>query len=222
MLPTPPTPQAVSSSTFVPPPVDGSLTLGEIFDYNSKHSSTHPYFIYEDESTHAITPVNWRSLVRAIHQVSKVIESHGIPPPTSSSPPTRVIAILALIDTISYFTLIHGVMRAGYIPFPISPRNSPAAIAHLLSKTNATHIFVSEDPSMQGLSAGSLKVLAAQGGQEVQRITTPFFDELYLTYSNEDDSLPPAAEKREFDSVALILHSSGTSRLSVHSIAHLE
>jgi len=204
LLPPVPNPQALSSSTFKAPPVDGSLTVSELFDYNAEHSPQHPIFIYEEPSTKKLTPVNWKSLRRATHRVAQIVESQQVPAP-------RIVAILALVDTVTYFTLIHGIIRAGHVPFPLSPRNSPAAIAHLLNKTECTHMFVSEDPSMQGLATGSLKVLAGQGGHQVKRIPTPFFDELYEPRPKEDSIPIPKAKKVDLEGPGLILHSSGTA-----------
>lgn len=43
-----PTPQGYASSTFHPPPADGSLCLPELFEYHSVHSPDHPLFVYAD------------------------------------------------------------------------------------------------------------------------------------------------------------------------------
>lgn len=204
LLPPVPNPQGLSSSTFVAPPIDGTLTVAEVFDHNAERSPDHPFFVYQEPSTKEIVQIPWKSVRLATHRVARIVESYNVPAP-------RIVAILALVDTISYFTLIHGIIRAGYAPFPLSPRNSPAAIAHLLSKTECTHMFVSEDPSMQGLSAGSLKVLAGQGGHHVERLPVPFFDEVYAPQSDEEALSIPKAKKVDLTSPGLILHSSGRS-----------
>lgn len=43
-------------------------------------------------------------------------------------------------------------MRAGFVPFPISPRNTPSAIFHLLHSTGTRHILSSSDPGVQRLT----------------------------------------------------------------------
>lgn len=70
-------------------------------------------------------------------------------------------------------------------------------------------MFVSDDPSMQGLATGSLKTLAGQGGHQVKRIPTPFFDELYELRPKEDSIPIPKAKKVDLAGPGLILHSSG-------------
>lgn len=203
LLPPVPTRQGAKSSTFVTPPLDGSITSAELFDFNAENSPEHPFFVYQEPSTKELVEIPWKKVRLATHRVAKIVESHNVPAP-------RIIAILALVDTISYFTLTHGIIRAGYVPFPLSPRNSPAAIAHLLSKTECTHLFVSEDPSMQGLSAGSLKVLASQGGQSVERIPIPFFDDVYAEATEEELNAITKVKHAELTGPGLILHSSGT------------
>lgn len=202
VLPPVPTPQGLKTKDFKAPPLDGSLTLVEVFEYNAKHSPNHAFFRYEDTPGH-FKNINWKQLHRATYRVARIVESHKVPEP-------KIVAILALIDTVSYFTLIHGIIRAGHIPFPLSPRNSPAAIAHLLAKTKVTHMFVSGDPSMQGLSAGALKMAKATEGHSVELIPTPFYTELYESRPEEDRKPIPPAKKADLKAQGLMLHSSGT------------
>ncbi len=49
-----------------------------------------------------------------------------------------------IVDTITYYTMIMAVMRRGYAIIPISPRNSPAAVAHLI-KTVCVNAFLWEE-----------------------------------------------------------------------------
>jgi acyl-CoA synthetase (AMP-forming)/AMP-acid ligase II len=203
LLPPNPNTQALKATDFVVPPLDGSLNISQVIDFNAKHSPHHPFFRYDDPSTRFVD-VSWRAIQRATYRAAQIVQSYEV---RSDAGASRVIAILALVDTISYFTLILGILRAGYIPFPLSPQNSPAVIARLLGKTKTAHIFVSEDQSMLELSAEALKVLAGQGGQVVERLPTPFYDELYAARLKEDTILP--ARSTEMSSVALYLHTSG-------------
>ena len=205
LLPPTPLTHGSNSKTFTQPPLDGSLSIAEVFDYHAHNSPEHPIFIYEDEPG-KIETIYWPQLVHATARVASLIRSYNVP---SEAPATKVIAVLALADTITYFTLIHGIIRAGYVPFPLSPRNSPEAIAHLLIKSRATHMLVSGDPSMQGLSAGSLKRLAAdEGSIKVERLSVPFFADLYAPFDEKKESLE-SPEKVDLDATCLMLHSSG-------------
>lgn len=77
---------------------------------------------------------------RASHRVAHIVR------PLRQGAPQEIIAIIASTTTILYITLIDGIIRAGIVvspsfrglptritshtfqPFPISPRNSPAAV----------------------------------------------------------------------------------------------
>lgn len=43
-----PTPHGQNTPTFHPPPLDGSLSIPEIFEFHAEHSPEHPVFIYDD------------------------------------------------------------------------------------------------------------------------------------------------------------------------------
>ena len=42
--------QGLDHATFSPPPVDGSLSIPEIYEYNGRHSPDHPAFVYSVKS----------------------------------------------------------------------------------------------------------------------------------------------------------------------------
>ena len=98
-------------------------------------------------------------------------------------------------------------MRAGFTVFPISPRNSPAAIAHLLLKTSPAHLIIGPEPSLKELMAISYDLIKKDGAQPPQVSEMPFFDALYGTQLSPFEPLPPV--KRGHDDIALIMHSSG-------------
>lgn len=104
-----------------------------------------------------------------------------------------------------------GIMRAGYVPFPISTRNSPAAVAHLLEKTNVKHLIVGVDPAMQSLAAESLETLKSQHPSATVPTTSqmPVFSDLY------DERLGPVRaedvpyKQPSMQKPVFLLHSSG-------------
>ena len=119
--------------------------------------------------------------------------------------------------------MIHATIRAGYRAFPISPRNSPAAIVHLLNKTGSHLVLVSDDAPMQALAAatrealeGAEELLAMDQNErkqhEVKWLATPSFHDFYPVEGVDPnfESLPPMA-RPELSSPALILHSSGST-----------
>lgn len=74
-----PAPQAQSSDTFHPPPVDGTRSLPELYEYNAKHSPDHPLFAFADDSGATRTikyPEAWRMIQRAAKIAHGYVAKH--------------------------------------------------------------------------------------------------------------------------------------------------
>lgn len=101
-------------------------------------------------------------------------------------------------------------MRVGLTPFPLSIRNSPIAIAHLIKKTEIQRLFVSPDPAMQRLCKDSLAILK-QDGVDVEVIPMIQFDTISdeSAQAAELDMLDLQVPKTDMNTLAIILHSSG-------------
>lgn len=116
-----------------------------------------------------------------------------------------------LLDTITYFTMIMAVIRVNCIAFPISPRNSGAAIAHLINKVNITHILLGHEQSMLDLAEETLKILGTEYPSTTPPSITPIplFAELYLGtgVSVDADDLP--ITRTASDDIIFYMHSSG-------------
>ena len=69
-----PNSQALCSSTFRVPPLDGSLSLPEIFDWQYEHSPDQPVFRYTDDAGNN-TIVRMAEVVRAIHRAARHIQA---------------------------------------------------------------------------------------------------------------------------------------------------
>ncbi|KAJ3569819.1 hypothetical protein NP233_g4796 [Leucocoprinus birnbaumii] len=202
-----PCPQAQNSLTFSPPPLDGSLTLPEIYDHHLFKSTKHPLFAYDDDS--GVHNITWGQAGQAIHTAARRLSSVVPPRDTREMP---VVAILAVIDQLSYFTLTAGIMRAGYRAFPISPRNSERGVANLLLKMKVEYLIVSKDEAMRRVAQGACDLVREEQEQplDVTLLDAPMFTELFSTQSGNFEPLP-ALEKASVDDVALILHSSGST-----------
>lgn len=104
-------------------------------------------------------------------------------------------------------------MRAGFGVFPISPRNSPEAIAHLLKQTGTKYLMVGKEPMLQKLAAATLEILRRPDGKsesfDVTLLDMPVFEDIYpANASSEQERMYPAI-RYDPQSIALILHSSG-------------
>lgn len=110
-------------------------------------------------------------------------------------------------DSITFCTIVMGIIRAGYVPFPISPRNSPAAVAHLLSTKEVSHLLVGGEHSLQNLATASSNLMKASTAK-IPTSLMPIYDDLYV--SGEGAPFNPLPFKRPaIDEVIIILHSSG-------------
>lgn len=99
-----------------------------------------------------------------------------------------------------------GTMRTGWTLFKISPRNSPQAVSHLLSKTGATYLFVSVEDSIQSLADAAIKQLAPDS---VQKCAMPTYDALFPTGGVDPSFTPEPLGEFRLDDDGLVLHSSG-------------
>ncbi|KAK0190081.1 NRPS-like enzyme [Armillaria mellea] len=177
-----------SSLTFTRPPLDGSLTYPEIFDYNAQHSPDHPVFQFYDQDH--IQKVTWSEVAKAIHAAGRIVLENVL-----RTDVVPVVGVLAHADSITFLTVVAGIIRSGYSAFPISTRNSPAAVAHLLESTGCKNLFVSDDPAIQ-------EVIRMQDGTNT--IPMPTFEDLYLKSSSEP--LPHLTETWTFAGTVLSAH----------------
>lgn len=187
--------QATSGvSSFRTPPLD--LTLPGIYDFHRLHNPTHPIFCWDtDDGVHFLT---WAKASQGIHNVARRVAS-------AVGSTRTVVAILAVTDQISYFAHIAGIIRAGHCAFPISPRNSDAAVANLLHKAGAKYVLVSGDRAMQKLAQSAQERL---DGASVVVLDVPSFKEIFET---EPEGTLPDVQDIGRDATALILHSSGST-----------
>ncbi|KAK0470423.1 NRPS-like enzyme [Desarmillaria tabescens] len=198
-----PAPQGVSSSTFKPPPLDGSLTVPELFDYNGFHSPKHTLFRYDSLDNDGSRGITWEEGVAAFHVAGHYFKEH-----INNEFPV-VVGILANTDLMTYFTVLVALMRLGKIPFPISSRNSVAAIIHLMKSTNSRYLVVSGDATLQTL-ADIVCCHFTESDEKIITISMPRFADLF---PSELPSYQPLAPIRpEWSQTAVILHSSGTTR----------
>ncbi|KAK7470239.1 hypothetical protein VKT23_001674 [Stygiomarasmius scandens] len=201
------------SATFVPPPLDGSITAIGILDWHYAQSPSHPFFLYA-QSSESNVAITWKEVIEAVYTGTKLIHDRV-------QGGSKVVGILSQSDTIPYYTTVLAIMRANCIPFPISPRNSPQAVAHLINKVGVAHVLVGYDQKMQQLMERATEFLKEEYHYATDNIPTssmvPVFEDLYL--QNVGDSKErimrikeeiPLKEVQPLD-VQIYLHSSGST-----------
>ncbi|KAJ6576444.1 hypothetical protein DFH09DRAFT_1149378 [Mycena vulgaris] len=199
----PPPPGSSSESlAFKQPPLDGSLLLPQIIDNHANDNPTYPLFRYIDLDG-ALNTIPWSRAIPAFQKAAQFVREQVAEANLEERP---VIAILGSIDQITYFSLIAGVMRAGYQVFPVSPRNSELAVSHLLQATNCSHVIVSADATAQKQAECAVAAITTQGGI-LKVIPTPSFEELFS--ASVVPEVPPVRNLQSGET-GLILHSSGS------------
>jgi acyl-CoA synthetase (AMP-forming)/AMP-acid ligase II len=116
---------------------------------------------------------------------------------------------------VTYLTTEVGILRTGFSVFPISTRNSPEAIAHLLKKTGTSHLLIGGEPMLQKLAATTLELLRADGHHEIPSSHMPHFEDLYLP-DPDNEFKPYPSVKFDLDAPSLVLHSSGQPRVGLY------
>ncbi|TEB21758.1 acetyl-CoA synthetase-like protein [Coprinellus micaceus] len=203
-----PCPQG-TRSPFSPPPLrDGNLTLPGIYEFHNQRNPNHTLFCWPtDEGTKSLS---FSAANRGFNNVARLVtDSVGGP---GDSP--AVVAIIAVVDQVSYFALISGIIRAGHCAFPISHRNSAVAVADLLRKSNTKALLISNDKQTKDLvhAARDLLHLEEDEGHEVRLIEVPTLDAIFGGTLNDTHLLSLLDVKIiQRNSNALILHSSGST-----------
>ncbi|GJE96032.1 acetyl-CoA synthetase-like protein [Phanerochaete sordida] len=202
----------VEISHVEPPPIDGSLSsLLEFADYQATHHGELPWLIYPAQpSSNNLAAVSFAEMVSASHRIAHAIR------PRREGTDGRVMAVILHTDAIVYVAVLLGVLRAGFVPYPISPRNSPQGVEHMLKTTACLDI----------LAHASTAVLVRQACEElalnskhVRVHDLPPMSEMLPTLFGKADqpstfSPYPASERpADPESPWLIVHSSGSTGL---------
>ncbi|KAJ6457244.1 putative aminoadipate reductase [Mycena sanguinolenta] len=188
------------------PPLDCSLNVAQILDFHVTHENRSAAYSFTDEVGNT-AEISHFELSRAAHRVAHLLrpQRHGLN--------GQVLAIVAQTDVLIYQTIVVGCIIAGLVPFPISHRNTTAALFHLLKNT------------------GSHRVLTTKGsGRLVETVATdnaayqlsieeiPLLGQIYPHLGHETTehpfvAYPSPATTISLDDVALYLHSSGSTGL---------
>lgn len=93
------------SQVLAYPPLDGSLLLHEIPDFNSYHNPLHPCFVYSGDNEQ-VCSITHLEFARGVHRVAHAV--HHLPLASA-------VGVLALTDTLLYHAVFFGLMKAGHV-----------------------------------------------------------------------------------------------------------
>ncbi|TFK32050.1 hypothetical protein BDQ12DRAFT_729010 [Crucibulum laeve] len=212
VLPLPVTNQAYSGTAcnnFKLPPLDGSLTLPEIYDWHYESNPRHSVFIFENHPRAGYTHLTYTEVVPAIHNAARYIGFVFELDIDNLDKTMSPVALLATSDTVTTFCTILGMMRIGIPIFPISHHNSAAAIARLLQQSGSRHILISVEPSHHKLAQSAIVILhdELESALDVQIAMMPKFEDIFC----EDEHIRVAPRTYNLEVPALFIHSSGST-----------
>jgi acyl-coenzyme A synthetase/AMP-(fatty) acid ligase len=202
-----------------------TLTLPELVDYHLEHNPDCTYAIFPGENVgDKPSRISFLEFGRAAQRFARAVCPDA---PTKCG---EVVGIIATCDTLMYMTAIVGLVRAGYtvrlIPrevwhtltdqqtFPMSHRNSPAAICSMLRKTSS-HRLIATTASLGSLLDDVKNELAASD-YALDITELPAFTDIYPNFTHEtvrDPFEPIAVPSRDtfVNDVVLYIHSSGST-----------
>ncbi|KAJ7164330.1 hypothetical protein C8R46DRAFT_901456 [Mycena filopes] len=189
------------------PPLDGSILLHEIPDFHLAHNPKHVCYTWKNahsEETHELTHLEF---CRAVHRAAAAVDH------LDKSQP---VGVLALCDTVLYHALFIGLMKAGFVPYLLSPRNSAAATAKLLADVDCHQVLAT--PFTVAALLGEVQELFQQSNYSIRIEEIPTTDAIFPKLGREVSADPfvvfdAVAEDVPLSSVAFYLHSSGSTGL---------
>ncbi|KAF8578531.1 acetyl-CoA synthetase-like protein [Ramaria rubella] len=195
------------SEPFKPPVLDDSTILPQWVQSHGLHCSNHPLFVYYSKDR--LETITWSKTARAVEIAARFVRAR-LTSKFKDAGSLPIIGILGNLDFITYQTLALGILRAGGTAFLISTRNSVQGVVHLLQNTGTHALLVSADESMKKLASAAL---ASPDLQDVLMQNTPTFENLYSEGSEikYTEPTPDCPDETQIDSLAVILHSSGTT-----------
>ncbi|KAJ7142098.1 hypothetical protein C8R43DRAFT_954443 [Mycena crocata] len=189
-------PQGVDSPTFSAAPLDGSLTLPQILDLQLKQSPNHTAYIYDDPHGEIIR-ITFSEYIGAVHAAALRILGD------TSSYHTQGATVIGIFAETGMMNA--AIMRAGLVPFCISPRSAAEGLAQLLEKTEAAVVYV----SAHGAFKAVLSKAFAIAGKELPVLEALSFQQFLGSAFEPLPAMPTAA----MASTGIIVHSSGSTSI---------
>ncbi|KAG1750096.1 putative aminoadipate reductase [Suillus lakei] len=193
------------------PPLDGSLFLPELVEFNAQHNSDVTFFVYDKPDSDGMVSISHSDFHQACRRAAEEIR------PGHTGADKEVVALIGNSDTLLYQTVFMGIIFAGLVPFPMSPRNSTAAVTSMMQKIRC-HRLVTTQHSLASLIDGIKAdfVSCATQTSQLQIDEIPELKHLYpalVSGTPNEDIVPytsPASPSSEND-VLFYLHSSGST-----------
>ncbi|KAG1821117.1 acetyl-CoA synthetase-like protein [Suillus subaureus] len=193
------------------PPLDGSLSLPELVEFNAQYNSDVTFFVYDKPDSNDLVSISHSDFRRACHRAAQAIRQGG------AGADKEVVALIGISDTLLYQTVFMGIIFAGLVPFPMSPRNSAAAVTSMMQKTSCRRLITTQDSLaslIDGVKAGFVSHATEMSQLQIDEI--PALKHLYpgLVSGTPNEAIvpysSPGSPSSEND-VLCYLHSSGST-----------
>ncbi|KAG1744621.1 putative aminoadipate reductase [Suillus paluster] len=199
------------SSHHAYPPLDGSLLLPELLEFNAQHNSDVIFFVYDKPGSDELVSISHLDFYQACHRAAQRIR------PDRAGADREIVALIGNTDTLLYQTVFMGIILSGLLPFPMSPRNSAAAVVNMMQKTNC-HRLMTTRQNLGTLIDGITADFVSQDTErsQLQIDEFPALKDLYPELARGSPNkafLPypsPASRPSEND-ILFYLHSSGST-----------
>ncbi|TRM56544.1 hypothetical protein BD626DRAFT_618939 [Schizophyllum amplum] len=197
---------AKCAPSFTYLPLEHGVSFSAAADFNAAHNPGHTCFAYADADG-VVRKVTYLEFGRAMHRAAHALR------PAGKEQDGSVVAFIALSDTLVYHAVVTGLVKAGLVPFPISPRLSAPAIANLL-RTSGSRRLVTTQYSLHGLIESVKDELGADYALEVDEV--PALSVLYPHLAEETaadafEAYPDMESTKTPDDFEIYMHSSGST-----------
>ncbi|KAG6820230.1 putative NRPS-like protein biosynthetic cluster [Arthromyces matolae] len=202
-------------SLFHPEPVlppTQDLLIPDAIAFNIKHNPNQPFFIFADaHAPNGVQVITHLEFGRAAHRLAHALR------PNRSGKDGETVAIICLSDSVFYQALVAGCIIAGLVPFPISPRNSPAAVVNLLEKASCQRIIATRITLKSLIDGISSHIVNSQLADVLQVEEVPAFATAYPNLGCESliehpfVPYPDRTQPLQRDDICIYLHSSGST-----------
>jgi acyl-CoA synthetase (AMP-forming)/AMP-acid ligase II len=91
------------------PPLDGSLWLPELLEFNAQHNPDVTFYVYDEPDSSDLVSISHLDFYQASHRAA-----HKIGPGRAGAD-KEVVALLGNFDTLLFHTVFMGIMVAGLV-----------------------------------------------------------------------------------------------------------
>ncbi|EKM59937.1 uncharacterized protein PHACADRAFT_206156 [Phanerochaete carnosa HHB-10118-sp] len=192
-------------------PLDSTLlTIPEIVDFHATHNTNNPWFVFlSKDSPEELVSISYHEMAQTSHRIAHRMR------PNREGPDGEVVVLLVNTDAILYIAVVVGLIRAGLVPYPVSPRNSPQGVCHILETVSCTRI-IAHTPT--AALAGRVQRDMHAKGVTLRVDELPSLSETFPKFGGDANAAaaevqpyPPPGKPVDVRTPVLYLHSSGST-----------